>query len=367
MRTALPISVTVSLAFALLVDLTGIPVAAAWVPASTQRTTFYATRTRTFTTPPVTASPKRTRLYSTESPVSPAKFTEYNDDEILILDGLIDKANAAEGDLQAVVLETLPSLSNALIFKLRQSTAHPIESVRRVAAELNHILEGRLQEAKDTLAEFLNAGEIRKLDSAIGKAAVAGKLDAAFFNVLSLNLQAALAAGDADVADTKFEQGQAASSLQILQHINTRCQEEVEKSIPPGTALLNKLLRTTEESIRANLYRHYLTPQSSTIQTPDGKTVELKGTLPVLVSTAELVQAIADAVKQIRIVEQAGATDRESAASMVESCRNVAKEARMIIGEEYGVESTTLLSFEDGLQPVFRPASADSPYIQGEL
>jgi hypothetical protein len=59
---------------------------------------------------------------------------------------------------------------------------------------------------------------------------------------------------------------------QILKHIYTRCQEEVEKMIPPGMALLSKLLRTEQYTIRANLYRLYVTPRvSMTIETPDGK------------------------------------------------------------------------------------------------
>jgi hypothetical protein len=233
-----------------------------------------------------------------------------------------------------------------------------------VASELNQILEARMLTAKQTLEDLLNAGEIRKLDSLIGKNAKNGMLDAAFFNVLTMNLMAATKAGDAPVTDV--EKGVAASRLQILQHIYTRCQEEVEKNIPAGTALLNKLLRTDQQSIRVNLYGYYLTPPKKTIESPDGKVIELSGTAAVLVPPIQLVEAIGAAVKHIRTVEQAGAMDRESAAAMVESCRNVAKEARMTIAEYYGVESTELAAFEEGLQPVFRPASADSPYIQGE-
>jgi len=177
---------------------------------------------------------------------------------------------------------------------------------------------------------------------------------------LQMNLQAATQ--NALVAEEDSE----ASRVQILQHVYTRCQEEVEKNIPPGIALLNKLLRTEIDSIRANQLQHYLCPQPNVITSPDGKEIELGSGKRVLVEPKLLVDAIAQAVKQIRTVEQAGATDRTAAANMVESCRNVAKEARMVIGKNYGVESEELKEFEQGLQPVFRPESPESVYIQGE-
>jgi hypothetical protein len=307
---------------------------------------------------------KRTRIALSSAAPSIPEIAEFSDAEESILSDLLTKSDANGGDLKQVVVEALPKLPPGFILKIRQSSFHPEEPVRRVASELNQILEARMLEAKQTLEDLLNAGEIRKLDSLIGTNAKKGMLDAAFFNVLTMNLMAATKAGDAPVTDV--EKGVAASRLQILQHIYTRCQEEVEKNIPAGTALLNKLLRTDQQSIRVNLYGYYLTPPKKTIESPDGKVIELSGTAAVLVPPIELVEAIGAAVKHIRTVEQAGAMDRESAAAMVESCRNVAKEARMTIAEYYGVESTELAAFEEGLQPVFRPASADSIYIQGE-
>jgi hypothetical protein len=335
--------------------------ATAWLPPSRHAVAVVSTRNPHAA---ITEIPKPTRIVLSSTASTIPAVAEFSDAEEAILSDLMTKSEANGGDLRQVVVEALPTLPPGFILKLRQSILHPEEHVRLVASELKQIIDARMLEAKHTLEEFLNAGEIRKLDSLIGKNAAKGLLDAAFFNVLTMNLMAATAAGDKPVTDV--EKGVAASRLQILQHIYTRCQEEVEKSIPAGTALLNKLLRTDQPSIRVNLYGYYLTPPSNTIETPDGKTVELKGTSPVLVPPIELVEAIAAAVKQIRTVEQAGATDRASAAAMVESCRQIAKEARMTIAEYYGVESTELAAFEEGLQPVFRPASSDSPYIQGE-
>lgn len=269
------------------------------------------------------------------------------------------EASAENGTLRDAVQQALPTLPPGLILKLGRSTSHSHERVQQVALELEHIMDARVQQAKETLKSLLDAGEIRKLDSLIGQAQRDGKLDVPFFNVIQANLRDAMAT--AEVA----QEGEA-NRAQVLQHIYTRCQEEMEKAIPPGVALLNKVLRTEQASIRRNLYDHYLTPQKNVVRTPDGREVKLQGEKPVLVQLDTFVSAIADAVKQIRTVEVAGATDRATAANLVESCRTIAKEARVVIGEKYGVPSDELQAFELGLQPVFRPDSPESPYVKGE-
>ena len=100
--------------------------------------------------------------------------------------------------------------------------------------------------------------------------------------------------------------------------------------------------------------------------TPDGKEVPLEGNKEALVPSSELIEAIGTAIKQIRTVEKAGGADVSTAAGLVESCRQVAIEARMAIGEAYGVDSDELKDFENGLQPVFRPDSGSSEYIKGD-
>jgi hypothetical protein len=315
---------------------------------------------------------------------------EFTAEEVKIIEALCaqgDEGGESESSsspdrFQKIITDALPSLPPKLVLKLRQAQHNKKNSsIRRVATELNHLLELRMTNAKETLKSLLQAGEIRKLDNLIGQAARNGDLDVAFFNVLSYNLKDAALVEQGSTSsssssqevqkETKENAAAAASRLQILQHIYTRCQEEVEKSIPPGSTLLNKLLRTREDAIRANLYRHYLTiPETNTIVTPDGKKVEIKSqtTAPkrALVSIDEFCTAIAQTVQQIRTMEQAHAgMDQVSAANMVETCRQIAKEARGILGAAYGVESKELKSFEASLQPIFRPTSAESPYIKG--
>lgn len=299
---------------------------------------------------------RETNLYMSQpDDSSSAGLTQ---DEFKVLSDLYQKAGGDNAALGKIVLEALPAIDPNLIMKLRGAVDDSREEFVAVRNALNSVLDARLAGARDVLYQFLNAGEIRKLDSLIGKAAREGKLDVAFFQVLNMNLQDA--SNDENSSDENT-----ANRFQILQHIYTRCQEEVEKTIPPGVALLNKLLRTETASIRSNQLSHYLCPQSNVIKTPDGKELELQGRDKILVSHEEFIEAISNAVKQIRTVESAGGANKEMAATMVESCRQVAKEARMVIAEKFGPESEELEKFEEGLQPVFRPSNSDSPFIKG--
>eukprot|EP00560_Eucampia_antarctica_P000109 CAMPEP_0197833490 /NCGR_PEP_ID=MMETSP1437-20131217/19207_1 /TAXON_ID=49252 ORGANISM="Eucampia antarctica, Strain CCMP1452" /NCGR_SAMPLE_ID=MMETSP1437 /ASSEMBLY_ACC=CAM_ASM_001096 /LENGTH=313 /DNA_ID=CAMNT_0043437579 /DNA_START=166 /DNA_END=1107 /DNA_ORIENTATION=- len=283
----------------------------------------------------------------------------------------IESESSNEEELQSALLANLSNFHPRVIMFLRQEVESPstdwgedvsvtAEQVQRVGGALVHVLEDRMEGGRQVLKELLESGELRKLDGAIGHAARAGKLDMAFFTVLNANLQ--------DAVSTEVK-GEDASRLQILQHIYTRCQEEVEKTVAPGIGLLNKLLRTEVSSIRSNQLEHYLGPQppTTTIITPDGKSVELKNSSSdPLVALNDFVQAMADSVKQIRTVEKAGGTDRATAAGLVESIRQLAMEARFVIAQVYAVDSDELKQFEDDLQPIFRPDSAESEYAKGE-
>lgn len=293
------------------------------------------------------------------------------------------KAADIEGDesFQMAAEELLPALSPTLIMKLRtgedlvpsnardeKGNDRLLKIFSEVSKALNTMTDRRLESARDTLKELMNAGEIKKLDAIIGKSARNQKLDVAFFQVLQMNMRDAAEEAQKAAASGDEENSSAVDRFQILQHIYTRCQEEVEKVINPGTALLNKLLRTEVDSIRRNQLDHYLCPRPTTITSPDGKEIVLNNGEPSkpLVSHPDFCEAIGNAVLQIRTVEKSGATTPEVAADLVETIRNVAKEARFIIGEHFGANSTEVIAFEDALEPVFRPTSPDSPYIQGQ-
>ena len=241
-----------------------------------------------------------------------------------------------------------------------------------IGTSLQTILDTKLKNGRELLASLLNSGEIRKLDSIIGKSAKDGKLDMSFFTVLNMNIKDAalnneggdpisptLAAGEGQ-PEVEGEEGEptvGANRAQILQHIYTRCQEELEKNVPPGIGLLNKLLRTDIPSIRTNQLSHYLGPQTTSITSPDGKTIELGGSGKPLVSHTEFTDALSSAVDQIRTLEAAGGTDRLSATNLVENIRTIAKDARVVLVESFGEGSDIVNEFQRDLQPVFRPGS----------
>jgi hypothetical protein len=314
-----------------------------------------------------------------------------------------DEKEEENKSFQNAAEKIFPSLSPALIMKLRNGEELIAMSKSKaddndddnddkqllnmfldLSKALNVMTDRRLEDARNTLEQLLNAGEIKKLDALIGNSARKSKLDVAFFQVLQMNLrdasveaqQAEAEAAEVGAADEvegeNNKEGATASAnrYQILQHIYTRCQEEVEKTINPGTALLNKLLRTDVDSIRKNQLNHYLLPPPSTIKSPDGKEITLSANSnkKSLVSHTDFCDAIGIGIKQIRSVEKSGATNvnAEIAANLVESIRTVAIEARFVIGEHYGGNSTEVIQFEESLEPVFRPTTPDSPYIQGE-
>lgn len=317
---------------------------------------------------------------------------ELTDEDWAVVTHVLSASGGDPKALEDVVTAELSRMHPRLLLHLRSAADGEAEILEgmdegklvllaKVGTALKSVLDERLQGARDLLASLLQSGEIRKLDGAIGRAAKDGKLDMAFFTVLNMNIRDAAyeASGSiseeeqraANEADPRLlggrEEGETgAGRLQILQHVYTRCQEEVEKAVSPGAGLLNKLLRTEIPSIRTNQLGHYLAPQKGTLTTPDGKEVELKGGGKALVPPNELVEAIADAIKKIRTVERAGGTDRVTAANLVESCRQVAIEARLVVADAYGETSDELKQFQDSLQPVFRPASGESQYMKGD-
>jgi len=292
------------------------------------------------------------------------------------------EAAEESSSFQSAAEELLPALSPDLIMKLRsgeelipadassddKSSDRRLKIFSEVSGALTTMMDRRLQSARGVLKELMNAGEIKKLDATIGKNARNQKLDVAFFQVLQMNMRDAAEEAQKATAAGEEESSGAVDRFQILQHIYTRCQEEVEKVINPGTALLNKLLRTEVDSIRQNQLNHYLCPKPTTIRSPDGKEIVLNNGIPTkpLVAHPDFTEAIGNAVVQIRTVEKSGAASPEVAADLVETIRTVAIEARIVIGDHFGGNSTEVIGFEEALEPVFRPTSADSIYMQGE-
>jgi hypothetical protein len=305
---------------------------------------------------------------------------ELTDDELTLISAIAQTDTAS---LDSFLMTNLSNMPSHVILTPRDAADDKLPTyasklsdnqcahLKTVGKALVEIMDNNLKAGRDLLQDLLKCGEIRKLDAAIANAMKQDKIGMSFFTVLNMNIRdAAMEQVDEGSTLSKTEEGEFstgdnANRYQILQHIYTRCQEEVEKTVSPGAGLLNKLLRTDQDTIRANQLRHYLCPQApKTISSPDGKSVELPGS-DALVKPSELIDALQNAVKQIRTVEKTGTVDVSAAAALVESCRQVAIEARLAVGEGYGIESEELKEFELSLQPVFRPDNADSEYIKG--
>eukprot|EP00568_Trieres_chinensis_P006830 CAMPEP_0183297178 /NCGR_PEP_ID=MMETSP0160_2-20130417/4537_1 /TAXON_ID=2839 ORGANISM="Odontella Sinensis, Strain Grunow 1884" /NCGR_SAMPLE_ID=MMETSP0160_2 /ASSEMBLY_ACC=CAM_ASM_000250 /LENGTH=396 /DNA_ID=CAMNT_0025458941 /DNA_START=61 /DNA_END=1251 /DNA_ORIENTATION=- len=332
-------------------------------------------------------APTNAESYEDIAPAVSGVASELAEEDWLVVRHLLDGFPESV-PLEDRVASALQGMHPRLVLALRSAAdsgddvveddVEKSQMLRKVGLAMSSLLDGRLSGGRDLLASLLAAGEIRKLDGLIGRACKDGKLDMAFFTVLNMNIRdaayeagrmspqerAKLEAAKVDVP-TNEDSGNT-DRLQILQHIYTRCQEEVEKTVDPGAGLLNKLLRTDAPGIRRNQLGHYLGPQPNVVKTPDGKEIPLEGNGPALVPLKAFVDAIGNSVLQIRTVEKAGGASRETAAGLVESIRQVAIEARVAIAEAYGTDSQELRNFELGLQPIFRPENAESEYIKGE-
>ena len=215
--------------------------------------------------------------------------------------------------------------------------------------DLQDLMQERLEAGKELLSSLIASGEINVLDRKIVEKVKSGECDPSFLNVLQINLQ------DAEQNMSNEEQG-GSQRFQVLLHIYTRVQEELEKKAKPAVGLLHKLLRMIDEpGIRVNVLEHNLKPkpeEERAMVVVDGKMTLEPGSL---VDPMDLVSAITDYMNRIRgldQVENSGFTEADIAQSF-EDCRVIAKEARLQVEAHYSKE--ILDDFTESLTPVFEP------------
>jgi hypothetical protein len=163
----------------------------------------------------------------------PDNAVAFTQEEQSILDDLCAKAGDDASHLQEALKAALPTLSASLIVKLRQSTSHSNAKAQNVANQLDKMLQDKLLQSRNILQELLNAGEIRKLDSLIGKHAKAGNLDASFFNVLTVNLRDAMSREQAEYRYSVMSIHAVRKKSKRLYHpawpCSTSCSEQTKK------------------------------------------------------------------------------------------------------------------------------------------
>ncbi|CAE7333092.1 unnamed protein product [Symbiodinium sp. CCMP2592] len=155
--------------------------------------------------------------------------------------------------------------------------------------------------------------------------------------VLQLNIAEAQQQGDGD-------------KLRVMMHISTVMQEELEKKASRVKAMLNKLLRIEDENIRNNILKDQLTPvEIAGAPDLDGSGGQL---MAAQVPWERLAPAIESLVKDVdrQMVAVLGPDDNARYETM-DRIREVAKQARLIIGDVYG--QGPMDQFSADLTPAF--------------
>lgn len=192
---------------------------------------------------------------------------------------------------------------------------------------------------RDLLTELLGAGEINKMDAILIKAVKSDRADAGFLYVLFRNIEQAQADGDEKLAS-------------VLVHLHTRLQEELESRTEPALALLHKLTRLDQPSVRDNVLRDCLVAQTS-VPLPGGGEVALNPAVPAKVDPMDFARAIEGALDKVLALP----LDRAAIEQTAEEIRTVAKEARQVVADSY--ERPTLEAFQDALTPAFARSLPD--------
>ncbi|CAE7763585.1 unnamed protein product [Symbiodinium sp. KB8] len=254
-----------------------------------------------------------------------------------LLPELLEMGTAGQGDaLQERIEEVFAQVSPDDLSTLRAKVSDPQDAdhaaAQRVGAAIQVAMEKRLASAKVVLEEMIN--------NADGDAAQPQKYGPTWVNVLirktlrkvesplpllmvlQLNIAEAQQQGDGD-------------KLRVMMHISTVMQEELEKKASRVKAMLNKLLRIEDENIRNNILRDQLTPvEVAGAPDLDGSGGQL---MAAQVPWERLAPAIESLVKDVdrQMVAVLGPDDNARYETM-DRIREVAKQARLIIGDVYG-------------------------------
>ena len=142
------------------------------------------------------SAPEMTEMDAAQKRETPTLTTEDKLFITTIYTGTKGNIDAMENSIAANLESMPPRLVVALQMAVEkgewkdESESEEFETQMIAMGEaLQNVLDVRLRGGRELLAELLNSGEIRKLDSLIGKSAKEGKLDMSFFSVLSMNMR----------------------------------------------------------------------------------------------------------------------------------------------------------------------------------
>jgi len=256
---------------------------------------------------------------------------------------LLELAQADDAkELNKVVEEKFEDISTEDVSELQMKVQAGGDTGRhasRVGDAIQASLQSRLTEAKSILEDLITSSK-GDINQRIKRKLKEQATPLPMLMVLQLNIAEAMEKGDSE-------------KMQALMHMSTVMNEELEKKAPRTKALLNKLLRIEDKNIRENILRHHLTPQEVGSGAPDldGEDTSAK-VMAALVTPSRLAPAIDEVVKEVdRKIVAALGPDDESRYETLDRIREVAKHARIVIGDVYG--EAEMDQFSADLTPAF--------------
>ena len=183
-----------------------------------------------------------------------------------VYDALLTQfSNPRDGNLQATVEEFLDMCDHGFLMHLSdkvQEAGPESEAglkLRAVAEEVNLAMQRRLVRADANLRDILqSAPVIKDMEKKLKHYFRVGEVDMAFMVMLSMNLEQAKTAGDAE------------SAVQVLTHLSSVVNELQDQRLEPELRLLRKLMRTTCEGVRESMLREKLiVPGADPFQQPE--------------------------------------------------------------------------------------------------
>lgn len=284
------------------------------------------------------------------------------------LPGLLELA--ASGDkaaLEAAVEDSFALLGPEQIAQLQMRVAEdpsPMNPANAVGDALQVSMQRRMESSKELIMELLDHKKMNIMGD-VQRVLKKAENPLPLLMVLQINIQQAQEEGDED-------------KLRALMHIYTVMNEEMEKKVSKVQGLLNKLLRMEDPNVRENILRHHLQPAEVAAppglddfdDEPDTPTLSA-----ALVPPERLAKGIAELVTKVdQSLQAALGEDNTERFETLEKIREVAKDARRIVGDIYG--DGEMNSFSADLTPTFhtlmahkaqmRPTEAPAPPTAAE-
>eukprot|EP00435_Cladocopium_sp_Y103_P051482 s577_g16.t1 len=249
-----------------------------------------------------------------------------------LLELAADGGSALEERLEEVFAQVSPDDLASLRMKVADPNAADHLAAQRLGDAIQVAMTRRLTDAKNVLEELIQQAD-GDVNLKIRKMLKSVESPLPILMVLQLNIGEAQASADGE-------------RLQVLMHISTVMQEELEKKSSRVRGMLNKLLRIEDENIRNNILRDQLTPVE--VAGAPGGTPLMAAQVP----PDRLAPAIASLVQEVdrQMVAVLGPDD-EGRYETMDRIRQVAKQARLIIGEVYG--QGLMDTFSADLTPAF--------------